>query len=100
MTAMTNFYRWLSGLNSLKNSSTHSDSLQVQALVRNFEFSHWVSDSSKPADMSDEMWNAGAPCRHNILARGYTPQGAITGWMNEGYSLRSSHGIQQDTDMH
>lgn len=88
MTAMTNFYRWLSGLNSLKNSSTHSDSLQVQALVRNFEFSHWVSDSSKPADMSDEMWNAGAPCRHNILARGYTPQGAITGWMNEGYSLR------------
>ena len=39
--------------------------------------------------MSDEMWNAGAPCRHNILARGYTPQGAITGWMNEGYSLRS-----------
>lgn len=89
MTAMTNFYRWLSGLNSLKNSSTHSDSLQVQALVRNFEFSHWVSDSSKPADMSDEMWNAGAPCRHNILARGYTPQEAITGWMNEGYSLRS-----------
>lgn len=89
MTAMTNFYRWLSGLNSLKNSSTHSDSLQVQAPVRNFEFSHWVSDSSKPADMSDEMWNAGAPCRHNILARGYTPQGAITGWMNEGYSLRS-----------
>ena len=89
MTAMTNFYRWLSGLNSLKNSSTHSDSLQVQALVRNFEFSHWVSDSSKPADMSDEMWNAGAPCRHNILARGYTPQGAITGWMNEGYYLRS-----------
>lgn len=89
MTAMTNFYRWLSGLNSLKNSSTHSDSLQVQALVRNFEFSHWVSDSSKPADMSDEMWNAGAPCRHNILARGCTPQGAITGWMNEGYSLRS-----------
>ena len=89
MTAMTNFYRWLSGLNSLKNSSTHSDSLQVQALVRNFEFSHWVSDSSKPADMSDEMWNAGTPCRHNILARGYTPQGAITGWMNEGYSLRS-----------
>lgn len=61
----------------------------MQALVRNFEFSHWVSDSSKPADMSDEMWNAGAPCRHNILARGYTPQGAITGWMNEGYSLRS-----------
>ena len=48
-----------------------------------------MSDSSKPADMSDEMWNAGAPCRHNILARGYTPQGAITGWMNEGYSLRS-----------
>ena len=89
MTAMTNFYRWLSGMNSLKNSSTHSDYLQVQALVRNFEFSHWVSDSSKPADMSDEMWNAGAPCRHNILARGYTPQGAITGWMNEGYYLRS-----------
>ena len=89
MTAMTNFYRWLLGLNSLQNSSSNSDSLQVQALVRNFEFSHFVSDSSKPGDMSDEMWNAGAPCRHNILAMGYTPQGAITGWMNEGYSLRS-----------
>ena len=87
MTAMTNFYRWLSGLNSLQNSSVHSDSLQVQALIRNFEFKHRVSDSSKPVDMSDEIWNAGAPCRHNILAKEYTPQDAIIGWMNEGYSL-------------
>lgn len=90
MTAMTNFYRWLVGVEPLKNVSQHSDSLQAQALVRNFEFNHFVSSSSKPADMSDELWNFGAPCNHNILARGYTPRGAITGWMNEGYSLYSN----------
>lgn len=87
MTAMADFYRWLVGVQPLKNASHHSDSLQAQALVRNFEFNHYISSTSKPSDMSDDLWNYGAPCRHNILARGYTPQGAITGWMNEGYSL-------------
>lgn len=87
MTAMTNFYRWLIGVQPLKAVSTNSDSLQAQALIRNFEFNHIVSASSKPSDMSDDLWNYGAPCTHNILAMGYNPRGAITGWMNEGYSL-------------
>ena len=87
MTAMTNFYRWLVGVPELTTVSTHSDSLQAQVLDRNFEFAHFIQNSSKPEDMSDELWAAGFECTHNILAMGYTPQGAITGWMNEGYSL-------------
>ncbi|MCM1272553.1 MAG: leucine-rich repeat protein [Clostridium sp.] len=87
MTAMTNFYRWLVGVRPLTVVSANSTLLQSEALNRNFEFAHHISASSKPADMSDEIWNAGAECNHNILAMGYTPLGAITGWMNEGYSL-------------
>ncbi|MDE6025138.1 MAG: leucine-rich repeat protein [Lachnospiraceae bacterium] len=87
MTEMTNFYRWLVGVRPLTVESSHSELLQSEALIRNFEFAHYVSDSSKPADMSDEIWNAGSGCNHNILAMGYTPLGAITGWMNEGYNL-------------
>ena len=75
------------GVPELTTVSTHSDSLQAQALDRNFEFAHFIQNSSKPEDMSDELWAAGFECTHNILAMGYTPQGAITGWMNEGYSL-------------
>ena len=89
MTDMTNFYRWLVGVKTFDGVSQHSDSLQAQALVRNFQFAHYVSSDSKPADMSQELWDAGAPCNHNILAIGYTPQGAITGWMNEGYRVDS-----------
>ncbi len=87
MTAMTNFYRWLVGVRPLTVESANSSLLQSEALIRNFEFAHHVSAASKPEDMSDEIWNAGAECNHNILARGYTPLGAITGWMNEGYNL-------------
>ncbi len=87
MTEMTNFYRWLVGSNSLINTSQHSDQLQAGALVRNFDFNHSISETYKPADMSDELWTYGADCSHNILAAGFTPQGAITGWMNEGYNV-------------
>ena len=75
------------GVPELSTVSTHSDSLQAQALDRNFEFAHFIQNSSKPEDMPDELWAAGFECTPNILARGYTPHGAITGWMNEGYSL-------------
>ena len=87
MTEMTNFYRWLAGAEPLKTYSTHSDSLQAQALDRNFEFNHYISNSSKPEDMDASLWAEGFECTHNILARYYTPCGAITGWMNEGYRL-------------
>lgn len=86
MTAMTNFYRWLVGVPGLETVSVHSGSLQAQALDRNFEFDHVIHNSSKPEDMDQELWDQGFLCTHNILARGYTPQSAITGWMNEGYS--------------
>ncbi len=86
MTDMTNFYRWLVGVDTFDGVSQHSDSLQAQALIRNFHFAHSVSDDYKPSDMSQELWDEGKILDHNILARGYTPQGAITGWLNEGYS--------------
>lgn len=89
MQGMTDFYRWLIGVDALKNNCTPNPSLQYQALDRNFEFNHYISNDSKPEDMSDELWQKGFNCQHNILAMGYTPQGAITGWMNEGYNLRS-----------
>lgn len=87
MVEMTNFYRWLMGNSELRQESVHSDELQAGALVRNFDFNHVVNDAYKPADMSSELWEYGAGCGHNILAAGYTPQGAVTGWMNEGYSF-------------
>lgn len=87
MSAMTNFYRWLVGVKPLQASSEHSDKLQAEALVRNFEFDHTVSDSSKPEDMAQEFWDYGAKDSiHTILARYSTPRNAITSWMNEGYS--------------
>ena len=88
MTAMTNFYRWLVGVSELKVNSQHSNSLQAQALDRNFEFNHIISQSSKPADMDQKLWDEGFSCTHNILARFSTPRSAITSWINEGYSLK------------
>ncbi len=86
MQSMTDYYRWLVGAEPLKAKCVQSPSLQYQALDRNFEFNHYISQSSKPADMSQELWDKGFDCRHNILAWNYTPQDAITGWMNEGYN--------------
>lgn len=87
MTAMTNFYRWLVGCDSVSELHYDEDTLPLQtgALVRNFSWQHIVSDSQKPADMSDELWQQGAGCDHNILAKGYTPIDAVLAWMSEGY---------------
>ncbi|MGN0591675.1 MAG: dockerin type I domain-containing protein [Ruminococcus sp.] len=87
MVAMTDFFRWLMGNRPLLKESQHSEQLQAGALVRNYHFSHSVDASYKPGDMSDTLWQYGADCEHNILAGGYTPQGSIGGWMNEGYSV-------------
>lgn len=89
MEGMTNFYRWLIGVNDLTVNTESNRSLQAQALDRNFQFDHVIQNSSKPDDMDDELWQEGFACNHNILAGGYTPSGAVTGWLNEGYSLNN-----------
>ena len=89
MTGMTNFYRWLVGDDEFQTVSTHSEELQAGALVRNFQFAHAINAANKPEDMSDTLWNQGANADHNILAKGHTPRGAISGWMNEGHKVYS-----------
>ncbi len=87
MIAMTNFYRWISGCDPIE-AARYSESelpLQTGALVRNFCWQHVVIDSFKPDDMDDELWQKGADCNHNILALDYTPVGAVTAWISEGY---------------
>ena len=87
MEAMTNFYRYLTGAKPLLKKCVQNESLQYQALDRNFQFAHYISNSSKPDDMDDELWQKGFNLDHNILAMYATPFGSITSWMNEGYSL-------------
>lgn len=84
MAAMTQYYRWLTGVQPMTEIAVNSD-LQTAALIRNFQFDHFVDDSSMPEDMDPALWREGADVWHNILAWGYTPHGAIRGWMNEGY---------------
>lgn len=85
MEAMTNFYRYLTGAQPLKEKCVQNESLQYQALDRNFQFDHFISNNSKPEDMDDELWEKGFKLDHNILALYSTPWGSITSWMNEGY---------------
>ncbi len=87
MEAMTNFYRYLTGAKPLLKKCVQNESLQYQALDRNFQFDHYISNSSKPDDMDDELWQKGFNLDHNILAMYATPFGSITSWINEGYSL-------------
>ena len=87
MKQMTDFYRWLVGNGGLTQECTYNEQLQYQALDRNFEFDHVISEKSKPADMPQEMWDKGVEIGHNILAMGTTPREAIYAWMNEGYNL-------------
>jgi hypothetical protein len=89
MQGMTDFYRWLVGVNELKTNCKQSPTLQAQALDRNFQFDHYIDNSSKPADMPDSIWKAGFECTHNILALGTSPRDSITNWLNEGYRLNS-----------
>ena len=86
MLGMTNYFRWLAGCPAYSESIESSADLQAGALVRNFEFDHYISAESKPEDMSDALWEQGANASHNIIAMGYTPRGSVTGWMNEGYN--------------
>ncbi|MCQ2482635.1 MAG: DUF4214 domain-containing protein [Clostridia bacterium] len=86
MTELLNYYRWLTGVAELPVSS-HSDALQAAAVVRNFQFGHTVDRSSMPSDMPDDFFNLGSTANHNIIAMGFTPQGAITGFLQEGYNL-------------
>ena len=88
MEGMSNFYRWLTGVNDLTVNESNDVLMQAQAFDRNFQFAHIISNSSKPADMDDALWAAGVNCTHNILAWGSTPAGAVTNWMNEGYMDR------------
>ena len=90
MEAMTDFYRWLVGVDPLEGHSGPNDLLQHQALDRNFHFAHKISQSKKPADMDDALWQIGFEQTHNVLAKNYTPRGAITGWVNEGYKLETA----------
>ncbi len=90
MTALTNYYRWLVGSKPL-NTSSHSADLQAGALVRIWNHNHIINNTQgKPADMSEALWNQGAKASNNILAWGYTPTGAITGWLDEGYDLNKA----------
>lgn len=85
MQAATEFLRWLMGSAELTEKCVPDESLQYQALDRNFEFNHFISDESKPEDMPQELWDMGADCNHNVLAYNYTPLGSVIGWVNEGY---------------
>ncbi len=86
MTELLNYYRWLTGVAELPLSS-HSDALQTAAVVRNFQFGHDVDRAAMPDDMPDDFFNLGSTANHNIIAKGFTPQGAVTGFLQEGYSL-------------
>ena len=97
MTGMVNFYRWLVGVKEFSGVSQESAQLQAEALIRNFDGNHSVSSANKPADMPQEVWNAGVQCTHNILApaAGGTPeennpQQMVTRFLNEGYRINSS----------
>ena len=87
MKGMTNFYRWLIGVEDLSVNTESNASLQAQAFDRNYEFDHYISNDSKPADMDDALWQEGFNCAHNILASGSLPADAVTSWLNEGYSV-------------
>lgn len=90
MEASINFLRWLAGSEPLKYAVTQNDTLQCGALVRNFDFSHTISnDNKKPADMSQSLWNKGKGVDNTLLSSGPTPMEAIFSWVNEGYNLNT-----------
>ncbi len=89
MVGMANFYRYLVGSTPWEDNLTNDASLQAQALDRNFEFEHHISQDSKPEDMDEETWAEGFECKNNIICSGSTPKGAIHSFMNEGYQIES-----------
>lgn len=85
MGGVTNFFRYLAGLNPTVVDTANNTSLQAQAMDRNFEHAHYISQSSKPSDMSQATWDEGFEKNHDIFAWGYHPLRAIKEWINEGY---------------
>ncbi len=92
MTAETNFYRWLMGYSELRSVNTNSDSLQIQALARQYEINrgHVLHDENKPADFPADLWELARPINHNILAYYASPRRAVSAWLSEGYNLSTS----------
>ncbi|EDS75040.1 bacterial Ig-like domain-containing protein [Thomasclavelia spiroformis DSM 1552] len=98
MTDLTNFYRWLAGVNPYENVSSHDQNLQNFAVIETLYFNatgslnHYSGSSnlwSKPNDMSDEFWqSAFAP--NKIIAYGSSPQASIEQWFEEGYNQRQN----------
>ena len=84
--AQINYFRFLAGVNPLKNAVTTSEQMQIGALARNMYFDHDISQKEKPEGMSDEMWKLAVYCSHNVLASSYSPRESIKGWLDEGYS--------------
>ena len=89
MAAIVNYVRWLSGSEPLTIAPKKRDDMQRCALIRNFDFSHTVRDSYKPADMPQALWDSGKVTNHS-LSLNQTPAKAIIGWVNEGYILSTN----------
>lgn len=82
---LVDFYRWLSGVEPLTEKSTQNEELQYQTLDRNFEFGSFISNSSKPADMPQALWDKGLNSSFSLLMSGASPQDAVLSFINEGY---------------
>lgn len=98
--AMTNFYRWLMGLNPVAENTEKLEQLQTGAMIRNFDYNHFVRDEFKPEDMSAELWETGAKDGNNLLNNS-TPQKAPTSWMNEGckiFDIDPDTGVLMETE--
>lgn len=91
MQGLVDFYRWLAGCKPLTVKSTPNETLQYQTLDRNFEFGSFISDSSKPADMPQTLWDKGSGCSFSLLISGPSPQEVILGFVNEGYYPSSQY---------
>ena len=91
MQGLVDFYRWLAGCKPLTVKSTPNETLQYQTLDRNFEFGSFISDSSKPADMPQTLWDKGSGCSFSLLISGPSPQEVVLGFINEGYYPSSQY---------
>ena len=92
MTDMTNYYRWLLGVNPYQTVSSHHKSLQEFAVIENLYIKkvgnlshHPTTDGKfeKPGDMSEEFWSSGATL-NNIIAAGSV---VTKSFLGEGYVI-------------
>ena len=89
MQGMTDFYRWLSGVQPLTSDSKQTAGLQMAALVRNFYYSKTVS-GTKPEGMNNTIWQKGSSVTVDLLTRNQSPQDAVTNMMNCGCVYEST----------